>query len=118
MALHNIKGKDGERYARDYLGKRGMCVCMWNWRSGHHEIDIIATGNGIVHFIEVKTRCSLKYGYPEEAVTKKKFRCLKIAAAAFLGRYMYTGRIQFDILSILMLKDKPAEFLLFEDVYI
>lgn len=117
MALHNITGKAGEKYACRYLTDRGWQIRACNWRCGPHEIDIIAANNNILHFVEVKTRYSLKFGYPEEAVTKKKFNHLKQAAAAFLALHPHL-RIQFDILSILLHKDKPAEYLLIEDVYI
>jgi putative endonuclease len=118
MAFHIAKGKQGEAYARNFLDKKGLQVLTWNWRSGHHEIDIIATENNVIHFIEVKTRSTLTYGYPEESVSRKKFLNLKLAAVAFLVRYPHRGRIQFDILSILLLKNTCAQFYLIEDVYI
>ena len=36
-----------------------------NWRFKHYEIDIIALKNEIIHFIEVKTRQTTTFGYPE-----------------------------------------------------
>ncbi|RYD95818.1 MAG: hypothetical protein EOP54_15130, partial [Sphingobacteriales bacterium] len=35
-------------------------------------VDLIASKDGIVHIIEVKTRSSVVYGYPEESVSHKK----------------------------------------------
>ena len=117
MALHNKKGKDGELLAGEYLEKMGFEVKIRNWRSGHYEIDIIAMREGMLHFIEVKTRHSTTFGYPEEGVTKKKFNNLKNAAASFLSRNGNFLKIRFDILSILRLPGKPVEFFLIEDVY-
>jgi putative endonuclease len=117
MALHIERGKDGESMACRYLTRKGYDIKICNWRSGHHEIDIIATKNGFVHFIEVKTRHSLQFGYPEESVNRKKFRNLKNAAACFLAKYPKCLKIQFDILSILRIKGKPDEYFLIEDVY-
>lgn len=117
MALHIEKGKTGERMARTYLKTKDFNILFCNWRSSHCEIDIIAEKNGTVHFIEVKTRHSLKFGYPEEAVTKKKFDNLKRAAAAFLNLNPCKNRVQYDILSILCLKEKKPEFFFIEDVY-
>lgn len=117
MALHIEKGKIGEQLACGELRKRGFEIIARNWRNGHHEIDIIAKKNNIIHFIEVKTRHSLKFGYPEEAVTKKKFDSLKKAAVAFLNQTQCKNRIQFDILSVLRIKEKPAELFFIEDVY-
>lgn len=117
VALHMEKGKEGESLASSYLGKKGFDVKMMNWRSGHHEIDIIATRDGIIHFIEVKTRHSLEFGYPEESVTKKKFNNMTKAACAFLSNHEECLKIQYDILSILRMDGKPIEYFLIEDVY-
>lgn len=117
MALHNERGKAGENIARAFLEKKGFEVQRCNWRSGQYEIDIIATHEQTVHFIEVKTRHSLDFGYPEEAVTKKKFIHLTRAAAHFLAEYPNVLKIQYDILSILRLPGKATEYFLIEDVY-
>ncbi len=118
MALHIERGKEGEALASAFLTKKGFQVELRNWRSGCLEIDIIATREAIVHFVEVKTRHSLKYGYPEESVSRKKFEHMKKAAACFLSKYPHCLRIQFDILSILRLKDQPVQYFLIEDVYL
>lgn len=118
MALHNERGKEGESLACQYLSRKGYEVQICNWKSSYYEIDIIATRDGIVHFVEVKTRHSLSFGYPEESVSKKKFDNLKKAASCFLSKYPNVRKIQFDILSILREKDKPIEYFLIEDVYL
>ena len=118
MALHNIRGKEGECLADKYLQNHGYQVQHRNWKHGYYEIDIIATKNNIIHFIEVKTRHSSTFGHPEQGVTKKKFANLKKAAVVFLHLQPYWNRIQFDILSITRLQNQPIEFLLIEDVYI
>src|SRR5436190_7960591 len=103
MLNHIEKGKIGEFLACEYLEDKQFRILHCNWKSGHHEIDIIAAKNNIIHFIEVKTRYSTLYGYPEEAVTPKKFNFLKKGAAAFLSRYAEVKNIQFDVISILRL---------------
>src|SRR5215212_6603400 len=87
MAKHIETGKDGEALACRFLQKKDFEIVCCNCRSGHYEIDIIATKDNMIHFIEVKTRYSIKFGYPEESVTKQKFYFLKRAAAAFLSRF-------------------------------
>jgi putative endonuclease len=118
MALHIERGKTGEELACSELRRRGFEIIYRNWRNGHHEIDIIAIKEKAIHFVEVKTRHSLKFGYPEEAVTKKKFDNLKRAAVAFLTSHPNKNRIQFDVLSVLCINGKPIEFFLVEDVYL
>jgi putative endonuclease len=118
MALHIERGKAGEQMGCSFLEKKQFRILFCNWRSSHWEIDVIAEKDGIIHFIEVKTRHGLKFGYPEEAVSKKKFDNLKRAAVAFLNKYPHRNKIQFDILSILRLPRKPTEFFFIEDVYL
>lgn len=117
MALHIAKGKKGEALASDYLRRKDFDIITCNWRHLHHEIDIIAVKEGVLHFIEVKTRHSFVYGYPEEAVSKKKFDSLKKGAACFLQRYPAWKRIQFDILAISRF-DNRDEYFFIEDVYL
>ena len=49
-------GARGEAIATEYLRQNGYLICNRNWRSGHYEIDIVATKLGITHIIEVRTR--------------------------------------------------------------
>ncbi|HTF30986.1 MAG TPA: YraN family protein, partial [Flavitalea sp.] len=62
-------GKKGELLAAKYLLDLGFNILHCNWRYRKAEIDIIASKNSILHFIEVKTRTSLAFGYPEESVS-------------------------------------------------
>ena len=50
------QGIAGEQATIDYLRTNGFVIMERNWRCGQCEIDIIATQNGIIHFVEVKTR--------------------------------------------------------------
>lgn len=118
MAIHNIRGKKGEAIAAGFLSGLGFEIVSCNWRSGYYELDIIALRSGVLHFVEVKTRHSLAFGFPEEGVTRQKFGRLKKAAARFLAEYNWTARIQFDIVSVLCIAGRPPELLLIEDVYI
>ena len=118
MAKHIERGKDGEILACDYLKRKDFEIMYCNWRFKHYEIDIIALKNEIIHFIEVKTRQSLTFGYPEESVTPKKFNNLKKGAAAFLSRFCEVKKIQFDVLSILTIPGKETEYFFIEDFYL
>lgn len=119
LAVHLLRGMRGEDLAAAYLQERGYEIQHRNWRTGFYEIDIIATRERKIHFVEVKTRHSLAFGHPEEQVTRKKFRNLQKAAERYLEFYPFwsTTRIQYDILAITCLPGKPVEFFLSEDVY-
>ncbi len=118
MAHHNITGQEGEKMAAKYFIEKGFVILHQNWRHSHWEVDIIAARENVLHFIEVKTRRTKKFGYPEEDVSKKKIINLINASEEFL--YLYPGwkRIQFDILSINLLRNEPAEYFFIEDVHI
>ena len=118
MATHNDIGKHGENLAGIYFTQKGYEILYSNWRHGHWEVDIIATKNNMLHFIEVKTRTSEKYGYPEENIDRKKIRYLINASEQFLFIYPQWQRIQFDVLSIILLKNKNPEYFLIEDIYL
>lgn len=118
MARHNNTGNQGEVMAVDYFMQKGYEILHRNWRSRHWEVDIIASRKGMLHFIEVKTRTSLKFGYPEESVDKKKIRDMINASAEFLFQNPQWQRIQFDILSILIKKNGVVEYFLIEDFYL
>jgi putative endonuclease len=118
MALHNALGKKGEEIAETYLIEKGYFILHRNWRHSHYEIDIIATKNDVLHFIEVKIRSSKKYGLPEEAVTKTKFQRLLNAADEFLFQNLQYKHVQYDVLAICKYKNEPLSFFLIEDVYL
>jgi putative endonuclease len=118
MALHNTLGVDGENLAVEWLTKKGYEILHRNWRHSHYEIDIVAVRPKMLHFVEVKCRNASPYGFPEDSVTKKKFKNLKKAVDQFL--FLNPGHkwIQYDILSIILFKDRDPEFFLLEDVFL
>jgi len=61
-AMNNNKasGDKGEEIAAVYPVKNGYQMVERNWRLRHWEIDIIPTKGRFLHFIEVKTRKSLR----------------------------------------------------------
>jgi len=61
----------GENMAISHLSKLGFEIMHRNWRYKHLEIDIIASKDNLLHIIEVKTRSSIEFGYPEQFINKK-----------------------------------------------
>ena len=118
MASHNQTGRTGEAMAAKHLAEKGFVILHQNWRHSHWEVDIIASKDNILHFVEVKARRTKNFGHPEEAVTKKKVQNLINASEEYLYQNPGWKRIQFDILSITILKNEPVEYFLIEDVYL
>ena len=108
MAEHIKTGKTGEKIALKFLQSKAYNILETNWRNGHKEIDIIAKQDEYLVFIEVKTRKSEYYEKPYEAVTRRKQELLIDAAEAYLEEYDLDIEIRFDIISILLIKNKTT----------
>jgi putative endonuclease len=117
MATNQQKGKKGEELASEWLLAKGYTILYRNWRHARFEIDIIATRDQALHFIEVKSRTSSKFGNPEDQVNKKKLRHMIDAGVEFIYQNPGWKKIRFDILAIKLFKDRVPEFYLIEDVY-
>ena len=100
MAAHNELGKWGEEIAARYLSGEGYNIMHRNWRCGHRDLDIIATKDGEVVFVEVRTRRNTVFMEPEESVNYKKALSVSIAANAYLKFYHLNAPIRFDIITV------------------
>ncbi len=101
-------GADGEEKAVQYLLKQGYKILKTNFRVGRlGEIDIIAGIGEYICFIEVKTRRSLTYGTPGEAVTASKQKKIKQLASIFLSKTFNAKQyIRFDVIEIILSQEK------------
>jgi len=100
MAAHNDLGKHGEKIAAAYLQKAGYRILNVNWRCSRAEVDLIADKDGTIVFVEVKTRSSVDYGYPEDFVSYKKEKQLEFASSTYIEMKKHQGEIRFDIIAI------------------
>jgi len=116
MANHISTGKAGEAMAVEYLSEKGYEILHKNWRHKHWEVDVIASKGDILHMVEVKTKRNDKYGYPEDAVTRRKIKYLLCAAEAYLFTHPQWQKIQLDIISIVL--EPHLQILLIEDVFL
>ena len=87
----------GERAAVEYLRRAGYEIRALNWRQGRDELDIVASREGVLHFVEVKTRRAGSLTPPEAAATQRKFRALSRAAVCYLSTVRWEGEVQFDL---------------------
>jgi len=117
MAAHNELGKKGEALAITWLLEHGYEILYRNWRYTYVEVDIIATKEMVLHFVEVKSRSNNTFGYPEESVTEKKMENLMLAAEEFLFHFPQWKRIQYDVLSININNKGNVDYYLIEDIY-
>lgn len=108
----------GEDLAKKYLISKNHLILAQNYTIKGGEIDIITqdlTTSEVV-FVEVKTRTSLKYGFPEQAVNSNKKHFLTRSANRYLRENKYSAfqNFRFDIISVeldfKMKKAKVREF--------
>lgn len=96
-------GRKGEDAALDFLKKEGYKIIKRNYKNKLGEIDIIAKDNTTLCFIEVKTRTSLSFGFPEEAINLHKRRQLNKVALSYLKQYnLFNIPVRFDIISVIL----------------
>jgi putative endonuclease len=102
-------GSEGEEKAILFLKKQGFKILEKNYRCKIGEIDIIATKNDLISFVEVKTRRSEEFGHPEESVNRRKRKKIINTAKYYLmvNNLYYKKDVRFDILSIIR---KKSEF--------
>jgi putative endonuclease len=95
-------GAKGEELAVSHLKKNGYRILERNYRNAIGEIDIIASENRTIVFIEVKARTSGDFGMPFEAVNRKKQRKMRNVALLYLKKFKKEVPARFDVVSILM----------------
>lgn len=107
------RGRGGESLAAAFLLSKGAQIVALNWRpqklGARGEVDIIARVDEFTVFVEVKTRSSLDYGEPQEAVGSAKQAQLGRLAIAYLTQnQLLEAPARFDIIEVWLLEgQKP-----------
>ena len=102
-------GRYGEDVAARYLAEHGYHVLARNWRCSAGEIDIVARDGAVLVICEVKTRSSVAFGLPSEAVTARKQAKLRELALHWLREHPAHGAaVRFDVASVLRPPSGPA----------
>lgn len=108
---HNQElGAAGEELAAVYLTNAGYTVLSRNWRCTVGELDIVAEGSGQIIGVEVKTRSSLGFGHPAEAVNPVKLRRISRLVRRWCAAHRRdpnTARV--DVIAILMAPGRDPE---------
>jgi len=95
-------GEDGERRASEYLAGCGYAIVARNWRTRYGEIDIIASKDDVLVFVEVKT---LPNGTRDMLVKElgpaKRRRILKTSKCFLINHRQYNDScIRFDVIVV------------------
>lgn len=94
-------GIRGEALAAKYLESKDYEIIKKNYKNDYGEIDIIAAHNGYLVFVEVKTRSTLEFGFPSEAVDAHKRRKISQVASVYIrSKKLYDLPVRFDVIEI------------------
>jgi putative endonuclease len=111
-------GKWGENRASRYLESNHYEILAHNVRTPYGELDIVAMKDDVVVFVEVKTRSTKSYGFPEDSVTPTKKEHLMNAAQSFLVDHPELGTSwQIDVVSVRKLGRQKIEITHFENAF-
>ena len=100
-------GAFGEEVVAQYVTDNNAEIIERNWRIREGEIDIIALQpTGVFAFIEVKTRSSLAFGHPFEAINRDKAHRMQRLALGWLATHGCLGcEYQIDVAAVLLAAD-------------
>jgi putative endonuclease len=102
-------GRWGEECACNFLRGRGFEILERNFRTPLGEIDLIVRQGRILAFVEVKTRRSLAFGAPQDAVTARKQRQIIRAAQWYLSSARWPSlQPRFDVVAVLAAGAQPT----------
>lgn len=102
MAAKDALGRRGEALAARHLEQRGLVILDRNWRCSQGEIDVVARDGSELVFVEVKTRSSLQFGHPLEAITTAKLARLRRLAGAWCEAHPgVAARIRIDAIAVI-----------------
>jgi len=110
-------GTEGEDLAVRFLKEKGYRIIARNYKTYFGEIDIIAKDGNTIVFIEVKTRTDVSFGYPFEAVHRKKIQKIKKLALLYLKKQGEELPVRFDVLSIFCLDNGKKEIEHIKDAF-
>jgi putative endonuclease len=110
-------GQWGEEIAARYLESKGYTIFERNFHTAHGEIDILAGKEAALIFVEVKTRSSHAFAYPEDSVTRRKQAAMLSAAEEYLQAHPESPESwQFDVIAIERKTGGKPEIVHFENV--
>ena len=95
-------GKWGEDQAARYLEDKGYKIVARHWTHRIGELDIVATKDVRVVFVEVKTRTNARFGAPEESIGYHKQEKLRRTANVYMLKHrLHNTPYQIDSVAVM-----------------
>ncbi|MBK3332817.1 YraN family protein [Persephonella atlantica] len=94
-------GKQAEEMAAKFLENNGYNVIERNFRTRFGEIDIVATEEDTLVFVEVRFRRSKDFGLPEETINSRKIQKIVNTAYRYISmKNPHFSDIRFDVIAV------------------
>ncbi|MGL4772489.1 MAG: YraN family protein [Clostridium sp.] len=102
MSSYNTPiGKYGEDVAEDFLKNKDYLIIERNYLIAGGEIDIVCFKEGIMVFVEVKSRYNTKYISPCEYVDKSKRENILRTANKYINNHnLWNLLFRFDVIEV------------------
>ena len=110
-------GRLGEKKAEKFLKRKKYKIIERNYKTKFAECDLIALYGNLIVFVEVKTRSSVSYGNPADAVDfNKQRRYVKLAEYIIACNSEYKNfAVRFDVVEILNVEINHIEGAFYAD---
>lgn len=113
---HIVRGMEGENLAGKHLKAKGFKILERNYRVRGGEADIIASTGDRTVVVEVKTRTTRRFGPPQAAVDRRKFKRLVLAGTVYCRmKNIPVNSLRIDVIAIEM-KGKETSIRHFENI--
>jgi putative endonuclease len=104
------RGREAEEIAASWLSARGYRILARNHALRLGEVDLVCEGEGVLCFVEVRSRSGEAYGGPEETVDRRKARRVALAAGDWAERNPDAARgrdLRFDVVAVTFAEGSP-----------
>lgn len=95
-----LTGNMGEEAVAKQLAAQGYAIIDRNWRCRSGELDIVAVKDGVIAFVEVKTRREGAMVSPLQAVGLQKQRRVISSALLYLAEHGCDLQPRFDVAAV------------------
>lgn len=106
----NRRGGPAESLAAAFLERQGLKVLERNYRCRYGEIDLVASSEAALVFVEVRARSSGAFGGAADSITAAKRRRIVAAARHYLARHKVNRACRFDVV-LIQGRDQEIEWL-------
>ena len=110
MNARKAIGQKGEDIAARFMEGLGFRIEERNYRCSIGEIDLIASSEDYLIFVEVKARTAGQPFHPSDSVTRKKQAKVRQVGEQYLARHpRITQQPRFDVISVELAGEEEEE---------